>query len=43
MRGRIHTSKKGDEILIDPFIDQSLTKRIKSKQWFNLDDTLEIK
>ena len=30
-------------ILIDPFIDQSLAKRIKSKQWFNLDDTLEIK
>ena len=35
--------KRAMTLLIDPFIDQSLTKRIKSKQWFNLDDTLEIK
>jgi hypothetical protein len=35
--------KRAMTILIDPFIDQSLAKRIKSKQWFNLDDTLEIK
>ena len=35
--------KRAMAILIEPFIDQSLAKRIKSRQWFNLDDTLEIK
>ena len=35
--------KRAMTILIDPFIDESLAKRIQSKQWFNLDDTLEIK
>jgi Putative metallopeptidase len=29
--------------LIDPFIDESLAKRVRSKQWFNLDETLELK
>jgi hypothetical protein len=35
--------KRAMPILIDPFIDRSLAKRIKSKQWFNLGDSLEVK
>ena len=35
--------KYNDNPVIDPFIDQNFAKCIKSKQWFNLDDTLEIK
>jgi hypothetical protein len=35
--------KSAMTILIDPFIDQRLAKRIKYKEWFNLNDALEIK
>jgi Putative metallopeptidase len=35
--------KRAMTALIDPFIDESLAKRVKSKQWFNLDETLELK
>jgi hypothetical protein len=28
-------------ILVDPFIDQVLAKRVRSKRWFSLNDTLE--
>jgi hypothetical protein len=29
-------------VLIDPFIEQSLAKRVRSRQWFNLDEALEL-
>jgi hypothetical protein len=29
--------------LIDPFVDENLAKRVRSKQWFNLDETIELK
>ena len=35
--------KKAMTALIDPFIDQSLAKRIRSKQWFNLDEMIVLK
>jgi hypothetical protein len=35
--------KRAMTALIDPFIDESLAKRVRSKQWFNLDETLELK
>jgi hypothetical protein len=35
--------KRAMTTLIDPFIDESLAKRVRSKQWFNLDETLELK
>ena len=35
--------KKAMTALIDPFIDQSLAKRVRSKQWFNLDEMSVLK
>ena len=35
--------KKAMTALIDPFIDQSLAKRVRSKQWFNLDEMIVLK
>ncbi len=35
--------KRAMTMLIDPFIDQGLAKRIKSEQLFNLDDAFEAK
>jgi Putative metallopeptidase len=35
--------KKAMTALIDPFIDEGLAKRVRSKQWFNLDETIELK
>jgi putative metallopeptidase DUF4344 len=35
--------KRAMTALIDPYIDESLAKRVRSKQWFNLDETIELK
>ena len=35
--------KKAMTALIDPFIDQGLAKRVRSKQWFNLDEMIVLK
>jgi hypothetical protein len=35
--------KRAMTALIDPFIDENLVKRVRSKQWFNLDETVELK
>jgi Putative metallopeptidase len=35
--------KRAMTALIDPFIDENLAKRVRSKQWFNLDETIELK
>jgi hypothetical protein len=29
-------------VLIDPFIDESLAKRVRSRQWSNLDEALAL-
>jgi hypothetical protein len=35
--------KRAMTVLIDPFIDESLARRVRSKQWFNLDEAIELK
>ena len=34
--------KRAMIVLIDPFVDQSLAKRVRSRQRFNLDEALEL-
>jgi Putative metallopeptidase len=35
--------KRAMTALIGPYIDESLAKRVRSRQWFNLDETIELK
>jgi hypothetical protein len=35
--------KRAMTALIDPFVDESLAKRVRAKQWFDLDEVLELK
>jgi putative metallopeptidase DUF4344 len=35
--------KRAMTALIDPFIDERLAKRVRSREWFNLDEVLELK